>query len=148
MNENYRNCFTLLVSFIQNNHTRATDSGSKAAGYCLGLVRLRLNRWPDLAGAQEITWLGIKSEMVRGWTHVSHVVSHIFFFFFCICMCENRGGFQWEMNISVRMENNVLKLNSSCNYYEAIIKEYILELRSILYIINKAYLNSKFCVNR
>lgn len=61
---------------------------------------------------------------------MSHVVSHkIFFFFFCICMCEKRGGFQWEMNISVRMENNELKLNSSWNYYETIIKEYVLELR-------------------
>lgn len=148
MNENYRNCFTLLVSFIQNNHTRARDSGSKAAGYCLELVRLRLNRWPDLAGAQEITWLGIKSEMVRGWTHVSHVVSHkIFFFFFCICMCEKRGGFQWEMNISVRMENNELKLNSSWNYYETIIKECLLELRQPL-IHYKASLNSIFYIVR
>lgn len=91
------------------------------------------------------------SGLNQRWWEAEHtwaMSSPTFFLFFCICMCENRGGFQWEMNISVGRENNVLKLNSSCNYYEAIIKEYILELRSIFYIINKAYLKSKFCVNR
>lgn len=55
--------------------------------------------------------------------------SPTFFSSFVYACVKIGGGFQWEMSISVRMENNVLKLNSKWNYYEAIIKEYTLELR-------------------